>query len=95
MRYLMTVLQVSMLFVSAASADVVRGPNGALLCETANELRMALTIIRNKVQPDHNLRCWNVAAGSPLIRVGTVGPYILVRQPHGSQGYTSPAWLRP
>jgi|GEM_PF-3629891 len=91
----MTVLQVSTLFGSATYADVVRGPNGALLCETANELRMALTIIRNKVQPDHNLRCWNVAAGSPLIRVGAAGPYVLVRQPHGSQGYTSPAWLRP
>ena len=94
MRSLLLALPVSALFVATAYDDVVRGPNGALLCETANELRMALTIIRNKVQPDHNLRCWNVAAGSPLIRVRSVGSYVLVRQPQGSQGYTSPIWLR-
>ena len=81
--------------LTVARADVVRGPHGALLCETANELRMALAIIRNKIQPDHNFRCWNVAAGSPLIRVQAAGPYLLVRQPYGSQGFTSPAWLRP
>ena len=94
MRVLSAVLLMPLL-TTAAYADVARGPNGALLCETANELKMALTIIRNKGQPDHNLRCWNVAAGTSLIRIRTAGPYVLVRQPQGSQGFTSPAWLGP
>lgn len=94
MRVLYSAIFTIALF-TAAIADVARRPNGALLCETANELRMALTIIRNKVQPDHNLRCWNVAAGSTLIRIKAVGPYLLVRQPQGSQGFTSPRWLSP
>lgn len=54
-------------FLTMAHADVVREPNGALLCETAKELAMALTIIQNQTQPNHNLRCWNVGPGSQLI----------------------------
>lgn len=94
MRFLIPALAMLSL-PTLACADVARGPNGALLCETANELKMAQQIIRNKSQPDHNLRCWNVSPGSTLVRIKSAGPYVLVRQPQGSQGFTSPAWLRP
>lgn len=92
----MRALQSALLFLSlleTAHADVVREPNGALLCETAKELAMALTTIRNQTQPDHNLRCWNVAPGSQLIVIKAAGPYLLVRQPYGSAGFTLSAWL--